>query len=73
MRKQGKQPENRDDLELNLVRFMSHAFRQRMDTQEQQPKPDHSAEQNEGRHHHHYVGVARLHEEARQVMGRGRV
>ena len=73
VREQRDQAEHRDDLGLHLVGLVREVFGQGVQAEEEDAEADHGSQQNDRRHHHQHVGVARRRDEHRQMLDRDRM
>ena len=68
--KSASKPSTRDDLELQLLRLVRHAFRQRMQAQKEISDGQDRGDQEHRYGHHENVRVPGAGDEARKVMRR---
>ena len=73
VREQGYKPQHRDDLELQLVRLVRHALRQRVQAQEQVADRQHGDDQDDGHDRHQDVAFTGCLDERGHVVDRGRM
>lgn len=71
VREEREQAEDGDDLELDLMPFMRHALRQRVQAQEQNAEPEDTQDKQDRHRDHEGVGLTRRGDEHRQMLGRG--
>src|SRR4051794_27984166 len=69
VREQGYQSEHRHELELQLLSFVRHSFRQRVEFPEQNTDRDHRDEQEYCRDHEQHIGLSGRGNEGWQVRG----